>query len=195
MVSYPSSTRHSSLFLEILAPLQRSTTPGKRVFPTIANLVAPTRQGPVFDGPFQVQAAIAALHDEASSVHLTDWRQILALYDLLLKMDLSPMVRLSRTILRNGKWSSRGHRCPRRDSGRPAAFGPLPHRGSASSPLRTPGQAVFLPSTRLDLLSKACSSPSTRFWNVGRSVSGSPHRKPKRTRTALSRSLRRRDTS
>jgi predicted RNA polymerase sigma factor len=49
-------------------------------------------------GPYQVQAAIAALHDEASSTETTDWPQILALYGLLLKMDSSPMVRLSHTI-------------------------------------------------------------------------------------------------
>ena len=49
-------------------------------------------------GPYQVQAAIAALHDEACSTETTDWPQILALYGLLLKMDSSPMVRLSHTI-------------------------------------------------------------------------------------------------
>lgn len=49
-------------------------------------------------GPYQVQAAIAALHDEASSTDTTDWPQILALYDLLLRMQPTPMVRLSRTI-------------------------------------------------------------------------------------------------
>jgi len=49
-------------------------------------------------GPFQVQAAIAALHDEASSCDTTDWAQILGLYGLLLRMDDSPMVRLSQAI-------------------------------------------------------------------------------------------------
>jgi RNA polymerase sigma factor (sigma-70 family) len=49
-------------------------------------------------GPFQVQAAIAALHDEASSCESTDWAQILGLYGLLLRMDDSPMVRLSHAI-------------------------------------------------------------------------------------------------
>ena len=49
-------------------------------------------------GPFQVQAAIAALHDEASSFEATDWAQILGLYGLLLRMDDSPMVHLSHAI-------------------------------------------------------------------------------------------------
>ena len=48
-------------------------------------------------GPYQVQAAIAALHDEAPSTEATDWPQILALYDVLLIHD-SPMARLSRAI-------------------------------------------------------------------------------------------------
>ena len=48
-------------------------------------------------GPYQVQAAIAALHDEAPSTEATDWPQILALYDVLRIHD-SPMARLSRAI-------------------------------------------------------------------------------------------------
>jgi len=48
-------------------------------------------------GPYQVQAAIAALHDEAPSFEATDWPQILALYDALRFHD-STMTRLSRTI-------------------------------------------------------------------------------------------------
>jgi predicted RNA polymerase sigma factor len=49
-------------------------------------------------GPYQIQAAIAALHDEAASVETTDWRQIRALYDRLLAMADNPMARLSRAI-------------------------------------------------------------------------------------------------
>ena len=49
-------------------------------------------------GPYQLQAAIAALHDEAPSTEATDWPQILALYTLLLRMSDSPMVRLSHAI-------------------------------------------------------------------------------------------------
>jgi RNA polymerase sigma factor (sigma-70 family) len=49
-------------------------------------------------GPYQIQAAIAALHDEAPSIDRTDWRQIGALYDRLLEIADSPMARLSRAI-------------------------------------------------------------------------------------------------
>ena len=46
-------------------------------------------------GPFQIQAAIAALHCEAASSEATDWRQIVALYRLLAKMQPGPIVRLN----------------------------------------------------------------------------------------------------
>jgi RNA polymerase sigma factor (sigma-70 family) len=46
-------------------------------------------------GPYQLQASIAALHDEAPRVEDTDWPQILALYGVLMRMSDSPMVVLS----------------------------------------------------------------------------------------------------
>jgi predicted RNA polymerase sigma factor len=49
-------------------------------------------------GPYQLQAAIAALHDEARRVEDTDWPQILALYGLLERMSDNPMVALNRAI-------------------------------------------------------------------------------------------------
>jgi RNA polymerase sigma factor (sigma-70 family) len=49
-------------------------------------------------GAYQLQAAIAALHDEARRVEDTDWPQILALYTVLEKVSGSPMVSLSRAI-------------------------------------------------------------------------------------------------
>jgi RNA polymerase sigma-70 factor (ECF subfamily) len=49
-------------------------------------------------GPYQLQAAIAACHAEARSWEETDWRQILALYDALLELMPSPVVRLNRAI-------------------------------------------------------------------------------------------------
>jgi RNA polymerase sigma factor (sigma-70 family) len=49
-------------------------------------------------GPYQVQAAIAALHDEAPSTEETDWAQIRGLYELLLRLHDSPMARLSHAI-------------------------------------------------------------------------------------------------
>jgi predicted RNA polymerase sigma factor len=49
-------------------------------------------------GPYQLQAAIAAVHDEAARTDDTDWLQILALYDLLRRMTDNPMVTLNHAI-------------------------------------------------------------------------------------------------
>jgi RNA polymerase sigma-70 factor (ECF subfamily) len=49
-------------------------------------------------GPYQIQAAINAVHDDAPVPAATDWRQILALYDQLLVFDLSPVVELNRAV-------------------------------------------------------------------------------------------------
>jgi RNA polymerase sigma-70 factor (ECF subfamily) len=49
-------------------------------------------------GPYQIEAAIAAVHAEAPTFASTDWAQILALYDLLLTLAPSPVVRLNRAI-------------------------------------------------------------------------------------------------
>jgi len=49
-------------------------------------------------GPYQVQAAIAALHSEARSWAETDWHQIVVLYDALVRMADSPVVRLNRAV-------------------------------------------------------------------------------------------------
>ncbi|MEH1128015.1 RNA polymerase sigma factor [Micromonospora sp. CPCC 206061] len=52
--------------------------------------------GPI--GPYQIQAAIAALHDEATTAEQTDWPQILALYSLLAEVNPGPVVTLSRAV-------------------------------------------------------------------------------------------------
>jgi predicted RNA polymerase sigma factor len=49
-------------------------------------------------GPYQLQAAIAALHDEATHFEDTDWRQILALYELLDRVAPGHMVTLNRIV-------------------------------------------------------------------------------------------------
>ena len=49
-------------------------------------------------GPYQLQAAIAAIHDEAARPEDTDWPQIRAFYDLLSRMSDNPMVRLNHAI-------------------------------------------------------------------------------------------------
>ncbi|AZM51385.1 RNA polymerase subunit sigma-24 [Streptomyces sp. WAC 01529] len=53
-------------------------------------------QGP--PGAYQLQAAIAALHDEAESADATDWPQILALYDVLVRRTPEPMAELGRAV-------------------------------------------------------------------------------------------------
>ncbi len=49
-------------------------------------------------GPYALQAAIAAVHGEAPTAAATDWAQIVALYDLLLELDPSPVVALNRAV-------------------------------------------------------------------------------------------------
>jgi RNA polymerase sigma factor (sigma-70 family) len=49
-------------------------------------------------GPYQLQAAIAAVHAEAATANDTDWPQILALYDVLERLAPGPMVTLNRAV-------------------------------------------------------------------------------------------------
>ena len=49
-------------------------------------------------GPYQLQAAIAAVHAEAPSWETTDWEQVVTLYDALLRSANSPVVRLNRAV-------------------------------------------------------------------------------------------------
>ncbi|HTW79214.1 MAG TPA: RNA polymerase sigma factor [Terracidiphilus sp.] len=49
-------------------------------------------------GPYSLQAAIAAIHAEAESVAATDWRQIVALYNQLVRIQPSPVVHLNRAV-------------------------------------------------------------------------------------------------
>lgn len=49
-------------------------------------------------GPYQLQAAIAAVHDEARTADQTDWRQILALYEVLERISPGPVVTLNRAV-------------------------------------------------------------------------------------------------
>ena len=54
------------------------------------------RRGPA--GPYQLQAAIAALHAEAGSAAETDWQQIAALYERLLQLNPSPVIALNHAV-------------------------------------------------------------------------------------------------
>ncbi|WP_433089992.1 RNA polymerase sigma factor [Dactylosporangium sp. CA-052675] len=56
------------------------------------------RHAPI--GPFQLQAAIAAVHDEAARAEDTDWPQILALYGMLQALAPGPMVTLNHVVAR-----------------------------------------------------------------------------------------------
>jgi RNA polymerase sigma-70 factor (ECF subfamily) len=49
-------------------------------------------------GPYQIQAAIAAVHSDAPSAERTDWRQILALYDQLQSLAPTPVIALNRAV-------------------------------------------------------------------------------------------------
>ncbi len=62
----------------------------------VALVGATLGKGPV--GPYQLQAAIAALHDEAATAGATDWPQILALYEVLERVAPGPVVTLNRAV-------------------------------------------------------------------------------------------------
>jgi len=49
-------------------------------------------------GPYQIQAAIAAIHDEAPGAEATDWPQIVALYELLMRIADNPVVALNHAV-------------------------------------------------------------------------------------------------
>ena len=49
-------------------------------------------------GPYQLQAAISAVHSDAPTVADTDWRQVLALYDHLYALNPTPVVALNRAV-------------------------------------------------------------------------------------------------
>ncbi len=62
----------------------------------VALITAALPKGP--PGPYQLQAAIAALHDEAPSAEAIDWPQIVALYELLLRIADNPVVALNHAV-------------------------------------------------------------------------------------------------
>jgi RNA polymerase sigma-70 factor (ECF subfamily) len=49
-------------------------------------------------GPYSLQAAIAAVHADATNPAETDWRQIVGLYDVLVRLEPSPIVELNRAV-------------------------------------------------------------------------------------------------
>jgi predicted RNA polymerase sigma factor len=79
-----------------LAQQDRALWDRQQIAEGLALLSATLPQGSV--GTYQLQAAIAAVHDEAARAEDTDWPQILALYDVLRRMSDNPMVRLNHAI-------------------------------------------------------------------------------------------------
>jgi RNA polymerase sigma-70 factor (ECF subfamily) len=49
-------------------------------------------------GPYAIQAAIAAVHADAASAAATDWREIVGLYDVLARIEPSPVIELNRAV-------------------------------------------------------------------------------------------------
>jgi RNA polymerase sigma factor (sigma-70 family) len=79
-----------------LAQQNRALWDRKQIAEGVALLSAALPKGSV--GPYQLQAAIAAVHDEAERPEGTDWPQILALYELLKRMLDNPIVILNHAI-------------------------------------------------------------------------------------------------
>ncbi|MDO3700336.1 sigma-70 family RNA polymerase sigma factor [Micromonospora sp. C28SCA-DRY-2] len=79
-----------------LAEQDRSRWDAALIAEGVALVTRALPRGPV--GPYQLQAAIAALHDEAPTAGQTDWPQILALYQVLERHSASPVVALNRAV-------------------------------------------------------------------------------------------------
>ena len=79
-----------------LALQDRTLWDREQIAEGVALLSATLPKGAV--GPYQLQAAIAAVYDEAARADDTDWPQILALYDLLRRMSDNPMVTLNHAV-------------------------------------------------------------------------------------------------
>jgi predicted RNA polymerase sigma factor len=79
-----------------LAEQRRDLWKAAQIDEGVALLTSTLGKGPT--GAYQVQAAIAAVHDEAPSAEETDWPQILALYEVLEQVAPGPVVTLNRAV-------------------------------------------------------------------------------------------------
>ncbi|MEV4342103.1 sigma-70 family RNA polymerase sigma factor [Streptomyces sp. NPDC049590] len=79
-----------------LAEQDRSRWDTAAIAEGVALITAALPRGPV--GPYQVQAAIAAVHDEAATAAETDWPQIVALYGVLARVSDNPLITLNRAV-------------------------------------------------------------------------------------------------
>ena len=124
----PARVDAGGLLVPPLAEQDRSRWDQALVAEGVALVSATLGRTPV--GPYQLQAAIAAIHDEARTAADTDWPQILACYDLLERISPGPVVTLNRAVavaMVHGALA--GWRCSApwaRTSGWPAATGWTP---------------------------------------------------------------------
>ena len=79
-----------------MAEQDRSLWDAAAIAEGVALVTAALPRGPT--GPYQLQAAIAAVHDEAPSAAETDWPQIVALYEVLMRVDAGPVVALNHAV-------------------------------------------------------------------------------------------------
>jgi predicted RNA polymerase sigma factor len=79
-----------------MAEQDRSLWNAEEIAEGLALITAALPRGPI--GPYQLQAAIAAVHDEAPGAEATDWPQIVALYELLMQVSDNPIVALNHTV-------------------------------------------------------------------------------------------------
>jgi RNA polymerase sigma factor (sigma-70 family) len=79
-----------------MAEQDRSLWDGDNIAEGVALITGALPRGPT--GPYQLQAAIAAVHDEAPSAQATDWPQIVALYELLMQISDNPVVALNHAV-------------------------------------------------------------------------------------------------
>ncbi|HKY65889.1 MAG TPA: DUF6596 domain-containing protein [Acidimicrobiales bacterium] len=84
--------------LVALADQDRSRWDRAAIAEGVELVTATLPTGPL--GPYQLQAAIAAVHDEAETAADTDWLQVLALYDVLARVAPNPMVTLNQAVAR-----------------------------------------------------------------------------------------------
>jgi predicted RNA polymerase sigma factor len=91
----PARTRPDGALVP-LAEQDRSLWDARAIAEGVALITETLARAPI--GPYQLQAAIAAVHSEAASAEDTDWREILGLYDLLNRLAPGPMVTLNRSV-------------------------------------------------------------------------------------------------
>jgi predicted RNA polymerase sigma factor len=92
---YPARTAPDGSLIP-MADQDRSLWDKAAIDEGIALITAALPRGPT--GPYQLQAAIAAVHDEAASAEATDWPQIAALYEVLLRLDDNPVAALNHAV-------------------------------------------------------------------------------------------------